>query len=319
MQKLKTFVRSVIKSCSDPAYYKDILAAKPSFSWQYFLFFNFLLSVILAVGLMVPVALFDLESAADELAAVYPADLELVYDQGQLSINQELPYVVPLPVEATVPGEELPTALVTFTSNEMFLGVPNFDQYQSLAVITETTLYVQEDMDTGEIRSYNFDEFQVNERIEVTPATIQTIKQAALDIPFVKNKWYVPAIGAAVLVFVLPGMLWVRLVTLLIYSFIAWLLSRLFVKGLELSYGNVYKLSLHSITPVIIVSWILGAVGVFQLSGWLYLGAYLVWTLLVFNQLKSGPKPQSAKKKAPARKPAAKTVTKKKMSKKKSK
>lgn len=296
MSKLSLFFRTLIKSSIDPSYYKELLEVKARFTWRYFLFFNLLAAFVVSIVIMIPVALFDLRGAVTTVSEVYPQDLEMTLSQGELSINQELPYVVPVPdFLSEVDGvsdefaqgfySEFPDYIVTFTTNDEFAGVQAFEEYDSFAVLTETTAYYYDDNDTVQITAVNYDEAEFDGTYTLTSETIRSLTDEFLNLPFLKNKWYVGMIGVATFVFLLPAMMLLRLFTILVYTVTVYVIARIGIKSAsKVSYGKLYQLGMHSVTPVILVSWVVGLATPFQLSGWLYFFAYMGWTLFVLTK-----------------------------------
>lgn len=312
MNKIKTFFHSFVKSITSPEYYREVLKVRAWFSWQYFIVLNFLIAIVMAVVVMVPVAMFDLSWLADKVAATYPAELEVRLEDGQLSVNQELPYTVSLPSQMEWFDEETELGfkhLVTFTSDEEFFGVPEFDAYESLAVVTESTAYFLDQDQPGSIRSYTFDELGSEARFTLNSDLVQQVKSWFLDTKIVKHKLYVPALGAAALMLLFPAMLLWRMWALVFLSFFLWLLTKVAFKSAELSYGQLYKVGLHSMTAVILASWVLGMLHVIELSGRLYVVVYLGWNWFLLKSV-VGESASASQKKVAKTKPSTKTATK---------
>lgn len=299
MQKFKTFLNSFVKSLTQPSYYNDIRKAPFGFSMKYFTVFNFFIALIVTTIISVPVATFDLQKAITTASTIYPEELQIEVMDGELSINQELPYVVSIDesflkdfgVDERI--DDFNIDLVTFTSDQEFIGVGNFANYKSFAVITESTVYVIDDMETGEVRAYPISQAQQDMVIDADMVAVFT--DNLKNMSFIKNKVYVPTISSIVFVAAFIGTLIVRSVTLLIFSLLAWLTAMLAMKDKQLSFGEVYQLSIHSITLVILVSWAVSFSGVFELSGLWYFLVYMVWSLFIFNQLEE-PKAAAASK-----------------------
>jgi len=291
MQKIKTFLLTFIKSISQPAYYQDIFKANFSFSIKYLLVFNLILASILAVRVLVPVYNFDVNEAVDLVSQIYPQDLEISGVDGEITINQPLPYQVPIPSQVWEElgdneiDQEIPFNIVTFTSDDEFKGIGKFDQYQSIAVVTESSLYFIEDIDSGEIRAYPISEFE--EDFVIDAQMVEQGKQAFLDFPFIKNKAYIYWIAGLVLILLYPMMLILRFWTLLIYSGFVWIATTIFMKKKKLEYTKILQIGIHSLTLVILADWILDITGIFDLSGVWYFAVYFGWTMLVLKQVKT--------------------------------
>jgi hypothetical protein len=283
MSKIVTFFRSLIKSCTNPSYYADIFRAKFSFSFKYFVLFQILTIVITAIAVMIPVARFDVPAAANEVVKVYPSDLAISFRRGELSINKPLPYAIP--IQSDEPGPLL--NWVVFDSNQHFAGIQNFSHYQALAVVTESAVYYRHNS-SYEVRAIPFTtemgDFDINESV------IQQAKQTFLNMPAIKNKLYVPGIGIILFAVFLPFLFIVRWWTVMVYSFWVFLLTKILRKQLfanhKFSYSKVLQLSLHSITPIVVIAYLSSWFGQgWVLEGFWYFLAYLVWTCIVLNRV----------------------------------
>ena len=247
----------------------------------------------------------DVRMVANEFVQQYPQDLEITVEGGQVSINQELPYHIAIPekIGHYAEIETEPTNVVTFTTDEDFGGVHNFYRYESFAVVTQSAVYFMSDDDTREVRAYPIPETQ--EKIEVSAALMDDLKEQFLNFPFIKERLYVPTLVALGFIISLPLMIFVRLLVLVFYAFVVYLIAKFFMSNKNFSYGKLYQLSMHSVTPVIIVSWLVGYVGKFSVHSWLHLGLFVVWTLYVLSQLSGKAKKTTraaSKRKATKRK-----------------
>lgn len=314
MTKLRTFVRTFIKSCFDPSYYRDIWHAKPSFSWQYFLFLQAILSVIVTVWVMIPIAAFNLSATISDVVKHYPQELVIKLDQSGVHINQPLPYQIAMPKEKQyydMQEGDTPDYLVTFADDATVNGLSDVYAYDSVAVVTQSTAYFIKDLDTREVRAYPLTNGEMTQPLEVSAAQIEMWKNKVMELPVIKHRWYVAPIAAVIFTFVWVGMTLVRLITLAIYTAAVWVAVKVFFKGKTFEYGTLFRFGLHSLTLIVLIAMITSYAGYDVLHGGWYFLAYLIWTLVCVNaaagssttRMAAAPK---AIAKSRAKKPAAK-------------
>ncbi len=280
MSKIKTFIHSFIQSVSNPAYYGKILKVKSSFSWKYFAFLNFLLALVASVQVGVVLYNFNPKMIADEVSQVYPADLVVNVEGGRVDINKPLPYKVGFPRKW---GSEFNSfALVTFESDENVQGIRDFLKRDSLAMVTESTIYMLKDTDTREVRVYPVP--MMDEKVTLNKRLIDSYVDEVMNIGFIKNKMYVPTLMSLVLLFGFVVMFTGRLIVLAIYSFFVWLIAPIFIKSERLNYGSYLKVSFHSITLIMVVAYLLSWLKITVLVGPSHLLAFLAWTLFVLSK-----------------------------------
>jgi hypothetical protein len=280
MNKVVTFFRTLLKSSTDARYYRDILAAPTSFSWKYFFVFNLLAAVVTGISIIVPISLLDVPSIIRSTAEIYPADLEIGVDEQGLSINQPLPYTIALPETNSA---EVPHNLVVFADQEQITGLADVRELDALMVVTQRDFYFLENESTGEYRAYAIPPFE--ESWEINRDTVNSFVETLVNNPFIQQRLYLPLLGLLLLFLVYPLTLLMRLVVLTLFSLISWVITLLFFKEKQLSYGTVFQISMHSLTPVIVVAYALGIVGWIFFHGWPYFLAYLIWTLYIISTL----------------------------------
>ncbi len=290
MNKLKTFFNTVVKSVSSPPYYKDVLKAKMSFSLKYFLMLTIVLSIITAVKIMIPVTLFNIPKAADELVKQYPADLDIKMNQGRLSINQPLPYVIPMKQTGNSTGAR---NFVVFDSDKNVNSPQDFYKYNTLALVTETSIYTNQDTNDS-IKVYQIP--QDAENVEINAGMLNQWKAQFLNMPVIKDKLYVPAIGLALLILLVPLMYLVRLSTAYTFAIFTYIILKVFKKSLvnnaEFSLNKLFQVSMHTTTVPILLAYITSFTSVESpIRGLLYFGIYFVFTVFVLRRAAMGSLP----------------------------
>ena len=292
MQKLRTFFLTLFKSVTQPAYYNDVLVAPSSFSWKYFLFFHLLLTFVVIVRFMMPLAAFDVNSAISEAFSVYPQDLEVLIANEEVTINKPLPYVVPFPAQMFDGGEketpfdeEQEINLVTFVEEGAITSIQEFYGYNSVAVVTPTTMYFLKDTDTGEVRSYPIP--ATEQPVNIDAALLNDFKTKIVEAPIVKQKLYVPLIGVFALIFFYPGIVLWKVLTLAIYSVVIYFVAAIFMRSKNLTFGEIFQMGLHAITAVVLATLIADLALQFQIGGWWYFLLYFVCMLVILSQVRT--------------------------------
>lgn len=291
MQKLKTFFYTFINSFK-PKYYQAILPAKFSFSLKYFLFFNLILALFISVKTTSDISQYNLNQIFDEAVDIYPDDLVITTSKDGLQINQNLPYTIPFAPESQVAFNESKYPikyLVTFDSDQNFQGMSNFYDRQSLAVVTESMLYIVNRIETGEVRVQPFQFDQATETYLIDKELINQLKDKILNNSIIKYKIYLPLIALLILIVVTIFMSLSRMVGILIYSLVILILVKILIKKQKLSYGKIYQLCLHSITLLIMIQTIADFIKTDLINSWLSILIMLGWTLGIINQLPTLP------------------------------
>jgi hypothetical protein len=323
MQKLRTFFHVLVNSIAQPPYYQKLLNTKAWFSWQYFLFLNFLLSFIALIYVIPGVSQFQVEPVANDIASIVPEGVVISGDTSGIHINQERPYSIPFPTFLLddVPAENLENVtindvpydqaadfnLVTFETDENITNVQDFYDAEALAVITESTIYLLDDAETGEVRVYAMPSFE--ESFSFSRADAQWLAQTIISHPFFAQKWYIPLLGLGAVLLTLPFSIWLRTIAIAVYTLFVWVIVAFFMKTKKLSYGKLFQVGLHSFTLPLLVKILVDYFQWFDFSGLWFLLAYLIWTLFLVSTIKTDG---ASKVTTPVRTSTARPTTKKK-------
>ncbi len=230
---------------------------------------------------MVPLSLFDVAGTITGLAQKYPDDLVITADQTGVHVNQPLPYAVPL--DETSGNPDLPDNFVTFTTDAAISSPTVVKDYDSYVVVTETVAYVLDDGLRGEMKVYDLP--QVDEPVTISREVIDNATRNFVTNPIIQQRLYLPVIAGLLLLTLYPMILVMRIFTLAIFAAITWVIVKIFMNRKALSYGQIFQISIHSLTPVIIIAYVLGVFSYLFFHGWLYFLAYLGWTLFVISKL----------------------------------
>ncbi len=289
MQQLKTFLKTFIKSTTSAHYYKDVLKAPFTFSVKYFLFFNVLVGLITVAHILIPMSLFNIGTVLDKATSTLPADLQISVIDGRLSINRPLPYVVPFPADwrtNTQNEQQHLDNFIVFDSDANIHGIRDFYSYNTAILITETTIYAEQNQGrTQGVRAYpipnNAKPFSIS-----TPQVVQ-MKDAFLNSPWIKNKWYMGVIAIILFCLVIPLQMVARFLTALIYSALMYVIVSVLRKGTfndrAFSYTNILQASLHVLTPIILAAYILSFLQFRALHGLLYFVVYVIAMIIALR------------------------------------
>lgn len=278
-----------------PAYYNDVIRAPYSFSWKYFLAFNFICVVLLGLVIAVPISFFNFAGMLQHVASQYPQDLEVVAGANGIQINQPLPYAVPMPMENRPLMEEarieegIPANIITFVDEQdATYGAQVNQVFDSMIVVTPQMVYVSEGNEPdefGEVRAYAVPEFQ--EEMVVNSQLINGWVNNIANNPFVANRLYVPLIALAIIIVMFPLMIIWKTITLAFYTVVVWAITSLAMKDKNLRFGKVFQIGQHSMTLISALSIIVGILSLFTLNGPFFALAFVVWTLFIISKLKN--------------------------------
>lgn len=327
MQKIKTFLRSLWLSCTSPTYYAEILRTKFSFSLKYLFVFQFVITLVVAAFVLLPVSQINVVGILNNVKTIYPSDLEVSVQDGKLAINQPLPYRVSLPammddqMRFTRSNSEDSDIkyLVVFDSDANIKGAADVYAEDAFAVVTESTIYTRE----GEREGLRVNAIPNEESFTVNRSMVDQAFGKITSSKFVQQKLYLPLLAVFFVVIVLPMMVIGSLVMVAVYGFFVWLMAKILktwmMAGQELSYMKAVQVSIHSLTLVNVLHFVLRWIGEGRiLDGGKFWIAFLVWTAFVLYQslhMKGGKTPAKPSVKAPAKAPARSKVVAKKTAK----
>lgn len=286
MNKLRTFARSFALSCTKPSYYAEIIKAPYKFSVKFFLMVQLVTVLVMALFVTLPLSRFDLSGFLNETKTLYPRDLQVNFENGQLTTNQQLPFTISFPESwRNQIGDEL-QHIIVFTSDDVIQGAIDVINQQSLVVITETSVYAIDDQ-TGGFEVYPLP--KDGEAFSISAADLHQVVDQVVSSPFVARKLYIPILFVLLFLILLPILILVGIIVALLYGFFVWVMTKLFAgmlfAGQSLTYLKAVQVSIHSILLVNILQMLLDLVGRgYLLSGWMHLGAFLLWTVFVLHQ-----------------------------------
>ncbi|PWU23825.1 hypothetical protein C5B42_01525 [Candidatus Cerribacteria bacterium 'Amazon FNV 2010 28 9'] len=263
IRKLRTYIRTLIKSASEPSYYREVLQAKVWFSVQFFL-----VSVVLAtIGLIIVLRLYDVpmmlsttKTSASDIIAQLPDTTFFSYTNNTLTTQGlTLPFTFTSPSELTNLGAPKNIAVIT-----------SEDHAQSSALFTITPHAIYADGDDTEKMTYDtiFDSNWSAKKSDLPWFVNQNIEQVRQSST------------AALLVFS-PFLFIIQLLVtgfiLFFFTFFASLLA--WVLGIKLPFIKLIQLGLHAMSIGILIDLVPQLFGVhtsISLTGPAYIGIMLL-------------------------------------------
>src|SRR3989344_718780 len=296
MNYFKVFFYVWKNSFSRASYYKDVLKAPISFSLKYFIFFNFLLSFIVALFLsfkiLIPMNDF-IKRFPKIINKVYPEGLEVRIRNGVVSTNTPEPYFISVDrldrgfeeLEEEVKGiksDEIKNILVIDTNATL----DDLKRYQTYVLLTKN--YLTYYKDDGRIESVSLNEiknFTVNQNV--------VRRQLNKFIPWLNlvPVFLLPFLFVGRLMFFIVG----QLLYLLIIALVLFIGAK--ISSFPLSFFKAYQIDLHLATIIMPFFLLLSAIKIQLQFPFLKLILFTVIGLYILNSLKNtSPNALNAKK-----------------------
>jgi len=240
---------------------------------------------------------FDVDKALTHLGDLYPDELEVNVSNGVISINQELPYSVPLPsgwMSDDALGADV-TSLALFTTDDALNGA--LRERNSLFIIGETIAYapnkIEYALDGTSNETFTYQVLSIPEDLDsffITSTDVHGFVTDIKSLPFIANRWFVPAYVLLILVgsiVVFPFIYMFRVVTVFALGFVGWIISIFMSK--KLAYMDVVRLSMHAQTPLVIIATIGGLLRVLYMSAGVFILLYIIWFVFVLRAINTVP------------------------------
>lgn len=254
MRRLKTFFYSLKKTLIDLEYHQDIAQANFWFSFKYlwFLLFIFIFIQGLSLGNRYlknrPIIKPTINQTITYLEKIYPSNLEIKIQNGQLKTNVKEPYVFSLNEKKIAKDKPL---LIIDTK----ASIENYPQYNTYILATKNAIIYPSKVNRDKIEQTSVfffsslkQDLTLNQKI--VNDFLNKIKPYTSKVLYFID-WLVVT---GILLFIFFGsIIWLIgiMFSLLIFTFFVWIVNLIFKKGH--SYKTLYQISLHAITwPIII-------------------------------------------------------------------
>lgn len=248
--------------------------------------------------------MFDPDPAINEafntLYTVYPDELEIRLEEGSYSINQPLPYAVPMPVvwQDTHYGKKridhMYDSLAVFTTDEAIgTDAGNLMALNAPVVLTESRLYVLTDRRK---EFYVIEELldDVDEPVLISERLIRSFPPTMLtESVWLSRSFYVPVIALTFFVVSSLVLLAWNAFKAIAFALLAYVLFKLILHKRGLEYEDMLQVSLHVLVPIFVVRSILLFAFV-PFGGIFWFGVYLVVLGFVHRMLLNEPSLASA-------------------------
>ncbi len=258
MSSKPAFFYHLKRSLSDTTYYQELRGKSFWFSLKYLYFLLLLVTLVTSVILSLSLAtiigkspLF-VEEVKSYLATAYPAELKVVVKNGELSTNVQEPYHIPYPAKLKDTVEKESPQYDRFITIDTKANPDNFADYHTLILVTNKSIVYPDSQSKGAFKVQQFDQAEDITIDKLLYDKHVTSKLSYLDyIPSALKYLIVgllivwPFLGSGLLL--LWNLLYLVFATLLVLI-VALLLRK------DVSYGEIYRLSMHGMTFSILYS-----------------------------------------------------------------
>ncbi|MEX0918759.1 MAG: DUF1189 family protein [Candidatus Paceibacterota bacterium] len=234
------------QSIYNPAFYRSLL--ERPLSWSLFYFFKLAIIAALILTMVasftaVPALVNVLSDLKGEVLNIYPAELEIVIENGQVRSNVSEPYFIDLPpvLADQEVSEDIDHLLVIDTTAEPLAG---YDKYNAYALLTDRHLVYRQNSNLGSELAVVVQPLADNLTLTINRENLITLfdhlSRYFVIIPplFVLGLFIsslIPILAVALYLLLPAALLW------LVYA-----LTR--PKGRRLTFGNIYRTTLQAVT-----------------------------------------------------------------------
>ncbi len=236
------FWQSLKRSVHDPEFYREV--SKQSFSqgFSFFIRYILLLSAMVSLVILTYLGIFLFGGKFDEMMrdakSFYPDDLVVTIVNGKISINQEQPYAIPLPVSGNIKDKEGDLNYLAVIDTEYPITLEALKEYKTVTLVGESSIGFRDDSGTLKIYEIPKEVNMVIDRSWVDGTVdkgIGAIKKVGFGVAFV---------GVPLAIFI--GFTIGVMMYLIFAALIVWIIAR--VNNLSYSYKQSYVASMYLIT-----------------------------------------------------------------------
>ncbi len=269
------------------SYYKDVLAARFSFSVKYYVVLV-LLSGLAFAGVMTAKAAPKIDDFLAEVQTqvlnLYPADLVITSADGTVSVNQPEPYAIALPPEFSK------DATLEFGGEEVVIeNLIIFDKNGTLDDLTAYRTFML--VNASNVLWLNGNKIESFPVKDLPPGQITKTVVEGWMITVVSWADYITGVvffGSLTLHFL--NYFVFRLVYLAVVALV--LLGIGSIRGLKLSFGKYYQVGLHTITLPLVIEFVSNLTGILVPIPFWFLGVNLIFGLIVVLSFDKTPETQ---------------------------
>jgi hypothetical protein len=235
MNKIRAFFYTFFKSLTSLKYYKDVIKANVYFSIKYFFSLAAIagtISVLLALSQIGEIKQ-GYNNALEQIRNLYPSDLVISYREGDISVNREEPFIIPLPQAVREQDGQLPTNLIVFSSEGTLDDVNNLD---TLILVNDSNILVKGNNKIDVYPLENIEEGRIT-RAEVD-RVINQLQSLSRFLPLIVA---LTSLVGAIFYYSIY-----RLLYLLFIGLLLMLLGK--TKNLNLPFRNYFQIAVHTFT-----------------------------------------------------------------------
>ena len=233
----------VRRSIYAPPFYAALPGRPGGAAVRYFLLLTALLALVYWLTLLPGLIAFHQQAAEalETAVATYPDELVVEVRNGRAQANVPQPYFVPMP--AAWRGRGTPSNLLVIDTTRPFTFTER-NRYETVAYLSSDALVLKNQ--NGSDRSIDLAQLGGGEPVRIDKPLVRAGGDYA-------RPWF-GLIGPVLVPLTLLGV-WIsylgRMLYLLLFAFVIWLLTRL--AGQRLDYGGAYVAGLHAMTLALLV------------------------------------------------------------------
>jgi len=237
MKKLKAAAYVLGKSLTSPQYYKDLLEVDFKFSIKYFAILAVIASMATLPNLVGPLTNDFVNQAnkfVQSITDYYPDSLVVTIKEGNLSINEPEPYIVPLPdsFEEQETEQPIENLIVIDTKGT----IDDMEKYNTIILINEKNVLINESNKIEVFPLEGAPDTEINKEMvlelaEKTEPLINVLPYVFIVLAFIASLIYYFGIRAIYL-------LVVATILLLVGS----------IKQLKVPFSKYYQIGIHAMT-----------------------------------------------------------------------
>ena len=287
MQKTKSFFYVYIKSLTSLKYYKELINVSHRFSFKYFLALALIASIVNSISISTSI-IPQIQELAYEIEKqalnIFPDDLVLTLENGELSINQETPYFIDFPTESDLTKPPIDYLVVIDENGKL----DDLYEYETFALINSKNIIIKEYNQLNSSGRTDIEVIALNDFPdgEFNKQTVEYIITEVKPIvaTFIK---FIPLIVFSAVIFYYFIF---RLFYLLIVATVLFCVG--LIDKLNLRFGKYYQFAIHSMTLPLTLELVMNITGIhFKLPFWFFLLNITVGILAIIairNDIKNG-------------------------------
>lgn len=235
------FFRNIRKSVYDRDFYANAKTESFGPAFKQYTLLVLCIAILISIPIYVSVGFGAsyIKKAGDirtKVLAIYPDELALTFQNGQMTSNVEEPYSIPMPKEFGVKG---PKNLVVINTRRS-ITLADFERYDTSAILGNDAVWIY-DAQKDKIEIQRFDKFDKGFFVLNKEKATQWV-DLALKIakPLI--------VGLLILLpFLIFALFWIGYLAYLLFgALVIWLIAKL--RKVNLTYGQSYKLGLYLLT-----------------------------------------------------------------------